>query len=643
MINIGDLITGTIQFNTSGSAYIVNPDLPKDIYIHKSKTNKSFHLDTVRVKIKKGIDRNIEGEVIEIIKRFKEEFVGTIQLSDRYAFFVPDSNKMNVDFFIPLSKLNGVENGQKVVAKMTEWKDDAKNPNGEVVRVIGDAGNLNTEIHSILEEYGLPYEFDAEVLLEADAISGVITQAEIDKRKDMRSITTIGIDPHDSKDADDTLSIEWIGGDAWVSINIADVTHYLRPETELDREAFNRGTSVYLVDRCIPMLPERLSNGICSLKAGSDKLCFTASFRMDKRGYITDKWFGKTIINVDKDYSYEQAQEVIENGVSEDNKITDQSVLDLNRLAKILRKERFKHGVLSLDRPEVRFILDDNNKPVDVVFKTSKDSNKLIEEFMLLANKEVAKFIKSKGLPCVNRVHEAPTEEKVTNLKEFMLQFGYDVKISNPDEIKSSLNKLLKDSKGKPEENLVSNLVTRAQQKAIYTTKALGHYGLGFTDYSHFTSPIRRYSDIKTHQLLTMALEKAKEDSKKTKSTPNVDKLEMVCKHLSDTEKKAQKADRASDKYMHCLYLQDNIGKVYTGMVSSILDFGVFVEIKSNGCEGCIRLSDIDGDVYIADVANYCVRGQKTGDMIRVGDEVTIVVKSVDLEKKNINLTLIRL
>ena len=506
MINIGDIIVGKFSANSSGSAYLVSNDLPKDIYIHAKNTNKSLHLDTVKVKVIPGNGRNIEGEVIEIIERFREEFVGVIQISPRFAFFVPDSNKLPIDFFIPLSKIMGAKDGQKVIAKMTEWKDDAKNPNGEIIRVLGDAGEHETEIHSILEAYSLPYSFEADVIAEAETVSDVLLQSEIDKRKDLRHVITCGIDPIDSRDADDTIGLEWINGECFVSINIADVSYYIRPETELDKEAYNRGTSYYLVDRVIAMLPERISNNICSLKSGSDKLCFSGIFKLDSKGDIIDKWFGRTIVNVNKDYSYEEAQEVIENGVRIESKETDLVIIELNKIAKKLRKERVKQGVLEINNQEIRFKLDSNNKPIDIVFKTQKDSNKLIEEFMLLANKEVAKVIKSKGYPCINRVHESPDETKLNSLKDFVIQFGYSLNINNSKEIKKSLNKLLNDSKGKPEENVISNLVTRTQQKAFYSTKNIGHYGLGFKDYSHFTSPIRRYSDIMTHRLLGQAL-----------------------------------------------------------------------------------------------------------------------------------------
>lgn len=646
MINIGDILDGKISMNASGSAYLVSNDLPKDIYIHSKNTNKSLHLDSVKVKVIPGNGRNIEGEVIEIVERFREEFVGVIQISPRFAFFVPDSNKLPIDFFIPLSKIKGARDGQKVIAKLTEWKDDAKNPNGEIVRVLGDAGEHETEIHAILEEYGLPYDFPEDVNAEAEAISTVISQAEIDKRRDMRSVLTFTIDPVDAKDFDDAISIEWVNGELFVGIHIADVSHYLRPDTELDKEAYARGTSVYLVDRCVPMLPERLSNGLCSLRPNEDKLCFSAVFKLDHRGHVLEEWFGRTVINSNKRYTYEEAQEIIESPFTaiqvrdtKGNYNLDadlfNSIKSLDKIAKLMRKERLSKGSISFDKQDVRFKLDENNKPIDIIFKVGKDSNKLIEEYMLLANRHVAKFVNAKHLPMVNRAHDRPNEEKLANLKEFIKQFGYEIKTEDPADITRTLNQLLEDVKGKAEANMIESLVVRTMQKANYTTKNIGHYGLGFKDYTHFTSPIRRYPDVMVHRLLGRYLD--------DKSIPKLEKLEAKCLHLSEREKKAQKAERDSIKYMQCIYMAERVGKVYKGIITSVADYGVFVEIQENHCEGLVRLSEIGGDTFVADTANHCIKGFNTDEVIRLGDEVRIVVKSVDVEKKNINLTLIRL
>ena len=648
MIKIGDILDGRISMNTSGTAYLVNQDLPKDIYISKNNTNKALHLDTVKIRVIQGNGngRSIEGEVIEIVERFRTEFVGVIQLSQKYAFFVPDSNRIPVDFFIPLNKINGSLDGQKVVAKLTDWKEDAKNPNGKIVRVIGYAGEHETEIHSILEEYGLPYDFPEDVLAEASAISTEISQSEIDERRDMRDVLTFTIDPHDAKDFDDALSVEWVDGELFVGVHIADVSHYLRPDTELDREAYGRGTSVYLVDRCVPMLPENLSNGLCSLRPNEDKLCFSAVFKIDHNGHVLDEWFGRTVINSDKRYTYEEAQEIIEGFptlgdsprfVNEQTDKLEKAIKNLDKLAKKMRKTRLQKGSISFDKHEVRFKLDENNKPVDIIFKVGKDSNKLIEEYMLLANRHVAQYVNSRQYPMVNRAHEKPNEEKLEQLKTFISQFGYDIKIDTPEETTKTLNKLLLDVRGTAEEDMISNLVVRTMQKANYMTKNIGHYGLGFKNYTHFTSPIRRYPDVLVHRLLALYLDG------KPKALPNVNKLDGKCAHLSEREKKAQKAERDSIKYMQCVYMSDNIGKVYKGMVTSVTDYGLFITIEENGCDGLIRLTDIGGDTYIADVENYRVKGHNTGSYIRLGDEVMVVVKSVDIEKKNINLTLLRL
>lgn len=660
MIKIGDILDGRLSMNASGSAYLVSDSLPKDIYIHKSNTNQALHLDKVRVKVTPGQGRSMEGEVVEITERFRTEFVGVLQISPKFAFFVPDSNKIPIDFFIPLNQTLGATEGQKVIARITEWKEGAKNPNGEIIRILGDSGEHETEIHSILEEYGLPYDFDEDVLAEARAISTEITQDEIDKRRDMRNILTFTIDPADAKDFDDALSVEWVDGELYLGVHIADVSHYLRPDTELDKEAFARGTSVYLVDRCVPMLPENLSNGLCSLRPNEDKLCFSAVFKLDHNGHVLEEWFGRTVINSNHRFTYEEAQAIIElDKLAKDDiegrtkllieetglkhvgwdpaRELASAVLALNKIARKMRKVRLSKGSISFDKQEVKFKLDENNKPTGIIFKIAKDSNKLIEEYMLLANRHVAQFINKKELPNVNRAHDKPNDTKLDSLKDFIIQFGYEIKTDTPEETTKTLNKLLMDVRGTAEEDMINNLVVRTMQKANYTTKNIGHYGLGFKDYSHFTSPIRRYPDVILHRLLGLYLD----DNKKT--APKLEKLESKCLHLSEREKKAQKAERDSIKYMQCIYMSEHIGKVFEGIISSVTEYGVFVEILENKCEGLIKLSEINGDTYQVDMANYCLKGYNTGDKIRLGDMVHVIVSSVDIEKKNINLSIIRL
>ena len=501
----GDTIEGQIEFTISGNANIKIED--KEFFIHKSKTANSLHLDKVRAVLFKS-ERKMEAKVVDVLERFKTQFVGTAQVGKNSTFVIPDNFRLKTDFYI--SGNHSAKDGEKVIVEFLDWEKGKKSPNGIIKKILGLKGENETEMNAIMYEYGLPVDFPQKVLNESELISEIITEKEISKRKDLRNVTTIGIDPFDSKDADDTLSLEFINGKRYVSINIADVTHYVKPDTELDKEAYKRGTSVYLVDRCVPMLPHRLSNGICSLKSGSDRLCYTVTVCIDDNGKIKDRWFGRTIINVNKDYSYEQAQDVIENG--SDGSDTDSIILELDKIAKIMRKRRVKEGSIEMSGKEVKFNLDENGKPLGVYFKEQKDANKLIEEYMLLANKEVAKFIKSKELPCVNRVHPAPDDEKLLQLKRIALNFGHELEISDPDTTKKELNNLLKNIKDTPEENILSTLVIRSMKKAYYSTEEIGHYGLGFGGifddggYCHFTSPIRRYSDNLTMRLLTLAL-----------------------------------------------------------------------------------------------------------------------------------------
>ena len=634
MIKIGDELEGRISMNLSGSAYFVNNDLPKDIYIHRKNTNQSLHLDAVKIKVIKGIGRELEGIVTKIKKRFKTEYVGRIKITKDTAFLIPDSTKMPVNIFVPQDKLNGAIDDQKVVVKFLGWGKRQRSPVGEVIKVLGSSGENEVEMNSILHEYDLPVSFKEDVLAEAEAIRNIIWPSDLDKRRDMRNDTTFTIDPDNAKDFDDALSVMIDkDGNLEIGVHIADVSHYLRPDTDLDKEAYQRGTSVYLVDRVIPMLPERLSNGICSLRPNEDKLTFSVVFTMDSDGNVLNEWFGRTIINSNHRYTYEEAQKVIET-INYDTP-TNKGVIILDSLAKKIRAKRLKEGAITFDKEEVKFELDENSKPVGIYFKVSKDSNKLIEEFMLLANKHVAAILRKNEFPVINRVHEEPSAEKLGELANFIKQFGYKINVDTPEMISNSLNKLLIDIKDKPEENLITNLVLKSMQKAFYTTKPLGHYGLGFEDYAHFTSPIRRYPDVMVHRLLGRFLDK--------KDIPKVDKLESRCNYLSERERKAQKAERDSIKFMQCVYMSEKVGKIYEGIITSITEYGIFVQLNETKCDGMVKITDIPGDTFVTDLANYCVKGQSTNQKIKLGDVVNVIVSTVDIERKNINLMLINL
>jgi ribonuclease R len=618
----GGVYEGQIQFSKNGNASLLVED--KEIFIYKKNTANSLHLDKVKVQIFQA-ERKLEGKVIEVVSRFKTEYVGRVQIGKKTTFVVPDSNKIIVDFYIK----GGLkaEHDQKVVVELVKW-EDSKSPQGKIVRVLGDSGDNNTEMNSIMIEYGLPLEFPQDVINESFLVPEVITEEEIASRKDMRSVTTLTIDPVDAKDFDDALSVNIVSGNIIeVGVHIADVGHYVKPGTKLDDEAFKRATSVYLVDRCVPMLPERLSNGICSLKPNEDRLSFSVIFTLDSDGNILNTWQGKTVIHSDRRYSYEEAQEIIEG--NEGDYSTEIRLLDT--LARKIRKKRIKEGSIEMGGIEVKFKLaDDNKKPIGVYFKEQKESNKLIEEFMLLANKSVAKTLSDASWANVYRVHDTPNIEKLNALVGVCKTFGYDIEIYDDSaEIKKSLNSLLKEIKDTPEENMIETLVTRCMSKATYTIKNIGHYGLGFTHYSHFTSPIRRYPDLITHRILLDFLDK--------KSQGNPGKVEEQAKWCSARELVAAKAQRDSIKYKQAEYLLDKIGKVFDGIVSGVSDWGMYVELIESKCEGMVRYQSLEGK-WSVDTNNYTVTNEM-GDKIRLGDPLRVVVKSVDLERKQIDFT----
>ncbi|MCC7532302.1 MAG: ribonuclease R [Bacteroidia bacterium] len=636
-------LSGTIDFTTQGTAYVVTEAGEKDVFIAFRKTKDALQGDLVKINVfnRRG---NPEGEVIEVIKRAKTKFVGTIQVMPKFAFVVPDYNKLHVDFFVPLEHTLNAKNGQKVVVELTEWKRGSENPNGKIVEVLGNAGEHETEIHAIMAEYGLPMHFSEKVENEAKQIDTKIKEQEISKRRDFRNITTFTIDPADAKDFDDALSLQKLSNGHWeIGVHIADVTHYVKPGTILDDEAVNRATSVYLVDRCVPMLPEVLSNFACSLRPNEEKYCFSAVFEMDDKAKIYQQWFGKTVINSNHRFTYEEAQTIIET----EQGIYKDEILTLDRLAKLLRAERTAHGSIFFDKAEVKFHLDDDGTPTGVYFKTQKDAHKLIEDFMLLANRKVAEFLakgdKTKNTeeknhkkkkeeskePVIYRIHDVPKDDKLLELNQFVERFGYSVAVGNKQKTAQSINKLLTDVKNKKEQSMIELLAVRSMPKAVYTTKNVGHYGLGFEYYTHFTSPIRRYPDMLVHRLLEAKLNHT--------HYLKADELELLAKHSSDMERLAADAERASVKYKQVEYLEDKIGDEFDGIISGVTEWGIFVEIIENKCEGRVGLRDIKDDQYVFDEENYRVVGRRSGRIYSLGDKVRIKVKRADLIKKQLD------
>jgi len=548
---------------------------------------------------------------------------------------MPDSRKMLHDIFIPIESLKGAKDGEKALARITEWPQGAKNPIGEVVNVLGKQGENNTEMNAILAEYGFPLEFPPTVLKESAEISTIITPDDISSRRDFRKILTFTIDPHDAKDFDDAISYKILdNGNVEVGVHIADVSHYVKPATALELEAFERGTSVYLVDRVIPMLPERLSNELCSLKPHEDKLCFSAVFELTPTAQIVHEWYGKTIIHSNRRFTYEEVQDILDAGQGE--MFTELNAL--NKLAYQLRKERFAAGAINFESTEVKFKLDEQGKPIGIYVKERKDAHKLIEDFMLLANRKVAEFVAKKGdkkksVTFVYRAHDQPNPETLAAFSIFASRFGYRINTKTHKEISKSLNKLMEDVVGKKEQNVLTQLAIRSMAKAIYTTKKTGHYGLAFDYYTHFTSPIRRYPDVMVHRLLQHYLDGGK--------SVDQEEIELKCEHSSKMEKKAADAERASVKYKQAEYLKDQTGNKFAGVISGVTEWGMYVEIIENKCEGMIRLRDMDDDFYILDQPNYCIIGQRKKKKFQLGDEIQIRVKSVDLVKKQIDFTLI--
>ena len=642
---------GRIDLLPRGYAYVIIEDIEKDAIIPFNKLNRAFHGDEVEVYVypKRNSSRQ-EADVIRVLKRRKDNYVGIIEVHKNFAFVRPTDTRMYTDFFIPLEKLKGAKHGEKVVVKMEEWPDNAASPFGRIVEILGMPGEHHTEIHAILAEYGLPYEFPFEVEQYANKLDTKIHEKEIAKRRDFRDVLTFTIDPADAKDFDDALSFEKLdNGNFQIGIHIADVSHYVKPNTVLEEEAYERATSVYLVDRVVPMLPEVLSNKACSLRPNEEKYTFSAVFEMNDKAEVIKNWFGRTVINSDERFAYGEAQHIIETSkgrIPEDISIRNgeytvsESVVDaiisLNKLAKTMRNNRMNTGAISFDKVEVKFNLNGENTPVGVYFKESKDANKLIEEFMLLANRAVARFIgKSKPVKTfVYRIHDEPDEEKLIALNGIVSKFGHKLDLRNKNSINASLNKLLEDVRGRKEQNLVDTLAVRSMSKAVYTTENIGHYGLAFEYYTHFTSPIRRYPDIMVHRLLQHYLDGGK--------SPNSEVYEEQCKHSSDMEILASSAERDSIKYMQIKFMQKHLGEEFLGVISGVTEWGIYVEIIENKCEGMVRIRDLKDDYYTFDESLYALVGERTNNIYQLGEEVIVMVKETDLVKRHLDFNLIR-
>lgn len=627
-------VTGKVELQPQGYAYVVSEEFDKPVLVSGRNLNHAMEGDTVKVHLF-AIRKNqqVEGEVVEITERAKSTFVGTISKSRNFAFLIP-TGKVGFDLFIPNEKLNGAQDGQKAIARITEWPPQAKNPFGEIIEVLGNVGDNNAEMHAILAEYDLPLRFPENVLKAAEKIPDEIAGEEILSRRDMRGVTTFTIDPKDAKDFDDALSLRKLESGLWeVGVHIADVSHYVVPGTILDDEAYERATSVYLVDRVVPMLPEKLSNGVCSLRPNEDKLCFSAIFHLDGEAHIHHQWFGRTVIHSDRRFAYEDAQTIIETGEGE---LKDE-VLTLHSLAQKLRNARFRYGSIAFERIEVKFEIDESGKPLSVYFKEAKESNQLVEEFMLLANKRVAEFIgnpddKKAPRAFVYRIHDKPDPEKLMNFNHFIHKFGYGLQLGTPAQISKSMNQLMSNVRGKTEQNVVETLAIRTMAKAVYSTRNIGHYGLSFEYYTHFTSPIRRYPDVMVHRLLARYLEGGK--------TVNAQKYEEMCKHSSDMENRAANAERSSIKYKQVEFMQDKIGQEFSGVISGVTDWGIYVELE-NKCEGMVSVSTLNDDFYIFDEKNYCLVGRHSHRKFQLGDAVKVEIARANLEKKQLDFQLV--
>ncbi len=627
------ILQGIIETTRRGAGYVVMEGDEDDIYISSKNRKRALNGDLVEVKLFSKTGKP-EGEIVRVIESANKSIVGTLEISDKFAFLIPDNQKLDINLFVPLSKIKGAKNGYKAVAKIGDWPEKAKNPFGEIIEILGKTESNDTEMKAILLSNGIPIDFPEEVMNEANRINLALSQDEIKNRRDFRDVLTFTIDPVDAKDFDDALSIEYLkNGNIEVGIHIADVGHYVTPHSALDKEALLRGNSVYMVDRVIPMLPEHLSNGVCSLRPNEEKFTFSAVFELNDKAEIQNEWFGKTAILSDRRFAYEDAQERIETGEGDLAK----EILDLDRLAKIMRKKRIGAGALEIVSSEIRFELDEDGSPIGTFKKTTKDANKLVEEFMLLTNKQVAKFVgdvtkRKNTIPNIYRVHDKPDEKKVEMFRIFLSKFNKEFTYGHPDEIAGKMNILFEEMKDEAEFPMIQSMAIRTMSKAVYDTKNIGHYGLGFRYYAHFTSPIRRYADLMVHRIL---LETINNKNKQHQG------LGEIAEHISKTERRAINAERDSQKYFQAYYLRDKVGESFEGTIVGITDWGMYVEMDDLNCEGMVSLKSLDDDHYFFDQKLYSIVGTNTGKIYNVGNKVIVKIASVSVAKKQVDLTMV--